>query len=893
MSKTRVLKIFISSPTDVSDVREEVVRQVRKLNDSPDIAAEYQLETMDWKESVPPKVGEEPQAIVHEYTGRSDQADIVICILGQRIGTRLHRGGRFYPSGTLYEFMTTYKARQRSRTNKPVILLYRILRDPMPEASLEDREQAAEVDAFFKQFHGRGSIYTGLYEEYRETADFGTALAKKLKAVIRKEFPRQNNNRIRSLLKRLGANPEVSRTDMIAKVRANWIDGVLQDLTGRVAQPFDLRIRLSDDLGGGTMSAYASGTHESTGDKLRALFDHADHQLLILGKPGAGKTFKLLELTQALLDRAEENPATPIPVVLNLSSWRGPGEPMEDWIISELVSRYQVPRKTARQWVQDDRLTLCLDGLDEITVVGDEPGSDQKDDALRLREDYRRECLQALNRYIGGTVIQVALCCREEEYLATGKKFLTRQGDAEAATIIVEGLTDAQVKKYLNAEGRGLSALRKAVAKDRTLREMAQTPFLLTTMAIAYGDDRDVSVKGILRGGRGGRDARMMDLFEKYVAANFEVAEPDVAGRYNLRQARHYLSVLARRMESGSKLLLVEQLQPDWLTLPCRRLYVALVSLLLILFIFLLVGLPSGWAIGYELARSEQGLARLWSFNFQCLLMVTLCCGGIIAAGFMLTKSWGFGIVLGLTLGAGRAINIGMGHNSHQWLAQGIASAALGSLVLVPVMWLRGHARDRIRLLDRSKMHAGHSLLGVAAAIFAGVCLGAIFGLARGLSFSIALVPIFVLSYGYQSADLQLKTFPNQGTWHSAMAALKTCLLGALIGMSCFGIIYGKFLGTEMGVINTILGLALSAACLGFGGLPLMQHLSLRFALAVCDRAPYRYVHFLNTATQLHLLRQCGGSYMFRHEYVRVYFRDLHRHEEGPGSPLSKRALRK
>jgi hypothetical protein len=77
-----------------------------------------------------------------------------------------------------------------------------------------------------------------------------------------------------------------------------------------------------------------------------------------------------------------------------------------------------------------------------------------------------------------------------------------------------------------------------------------------------------------------------------------------------------------------------------------------------------------------------------------------------------------------------------------------------------------------------------------------------------------------------------------------------------------------------MGVINCILGLALGISSLVFGGMPSIQHLSLRLALALRGRAPLDMVSFLKAASHMHLLRKVGGGFMFQHEYLRSYFRD-------------------
>jgi len=48
------------------------------------------------------------------------------------------------------------------------------------------------------------------------------------------------------------------------------------------------------------------------------LFDEAQHELLILGEPGAGKTTMMLDLARALLEQARTDATVPIPVVFNL-----------------------------------------------------------------------------------------------------------------------------------------------------------------------------------------------------------------------------------------------------------------------------------------------------------------------------------------------------------------------------------------------------------------------------------------------------------------------------------------------------------------------------------------------------------------------------------------------
>ncbi len=102
------------------------------------------------------------------------------------------------------------------------------------------------------------------------------------------------------------------------------------------------------------------------------VFDQAgiDGRLLILGQPGAGKTTMLLELTQKLVERAENNLNEPIPILLSLSSWQNDQQSIKDWIITELNSGkyYKVRKDITLQWLEEGEIIPLLDGLDELAA---------------------------------------------------------------------------------------------------------------------------------------------------------------------------------------------------------------------------------------------------------------------------------------------------------------------------------------------------------------------------------------------------------------------------------------------------------------------------------------------------------------------------------------------
>lgn len=853
------------------EAREEAVRQVQLLNDDPEIAAEFVVNVQRWEERTPPIVGPPPQATVDEYTGRAGEAAIVVCVFGRRFGTEFFYVGRHYQSGTFYEFKAAERARRRRMDCRPLmILLYRLLTDSPPDADDEDAEQAANVEKFFHKLKRDNG---GLWEEYRTPEEFGVALARKLRLVILKEFskPRGGDGLWAAAAAKylgLGLNPEASREDLIKKVRRQWVNRAMVKMTAGATDTFEIKFRANRELLSGTglrRSAPLSGN-------LLELFDCADHQLLILGEQGSGKTFKLLELIGELLERAREIPTLPIPVVFNLSSWRGRGQSIEDWLLSELIEVYRLPRKLAQRWLEDENIVLCLDGLDEITLGRATPEADPDGAVLRLREEHRRDCLRKLNKYVEGTGIWLALCCRTQEYAALGVRLSTRH--TQTPTITIEPLSRFQVKSHLDRHQWELESLQKAMACDRRLREMARTPFLLNAMGVAYSD---TATNVILEDGRGGQPARLWRLLDRYVRQVYKNLNEEAGAGYSLQKFQRYLRILALSMEEGGpKHILVEQLQPDdWLpTRFGRVLYRVTVSLLLLLFMAIVVGLPSGAAIGFEWwwERSDFWLG-LWK-GAECAAYTTLCTGGLVAVGFALTRRWGFGVACGLALGAARTLIIGMGpkENWPQAHFEGVVTAAAGVAVLVPLMKHLCHARDCIRPIEVRRWNARRTIFGAIVGLLVGLVFRMLLGSAPGLSFGFMLAPIFALIFGYVVVGTEVKVEPNQGIRQSAATALKSAFFCAIAGMCIVGTCYGVVRGLGQEIVNIILGLTAAAASLELGAKPFMQHLGLRMVIAAYGRLPLRLVAFLEASCDLNLLRRMGGGYMFGHEYLREYF---------------------
>lgn len=185
-------------------------------------------------------------------------------------------------------------------------------------------------------------------------------------------------------------------------------------------------------------------------------------RLLILGNPGSGKTTTLLELAQALVERAQQQLDYPILLLFNLSSWKDDKQSMRDWLVAELKSKYGVRADIGKKWLDDRKLLPMLDGLDELEASRQEP------------------CVQAINKLLTGEnpPLYLVVCSRNEEY-ANYKTRLNLNG-----AICLQALTEDQIQDYLTKVKH--AELWHTISNDLVLLELVRAPLLLSITILAY-----------------------------------------------------------------------------------------------------------------------------------------------------------------------------------------------------------------------------------------------------------------------------------------------------------------------------------------------------------------------------------------------------------------------
>src|SRR5262249_49853265 len=128
-----------------------------------------------------------------------------------------------------------------------------------------------------------------------------------------------------------------------------------------------------------------------------------------------------------------------------------------------------------------------------------------------------------------------------------------------------------------------------ALRNDAVLREMLDTPLMLSIVALAYAEKSAVDVQAAET-----PDERWQHLFDAYIAAMFKRRK---ATSYAEQQATHWLSWLAKQIVHHSQTVYyIERMQPDWLAQHQRRHYVHTFRLLSGLIFGLLGGLFLGLA---------------------------------------------------------------------------------------------------------------------------------------------------------------------------------------------------------------------------------------------------------------------------------------------------------
>jgi Flp pilus assembly protein TadD len=188
--------------------------------------------------------------------------------------------------------------------------------------------------------------------------------------------------------------------------------------------------------------------------------------LVLVGAPGAGKTFTARWIVTTLLDQAVVDDG-PLAERFLLSRWDG--APLTEWLPREWARRreYRLGVAEAAELVADPSVVLVLDGLDEVPNA------------------QRQACADAINAFVDGHPhVRLVVCCRNREYRALAQRIESRRvrwiASLDLATVA------AFVAEHAPASW---DRVRRALAGDQALRSLLNTPLLLVAALRAFRDD--------------------------------------------------------------------------------------------------------------------------------------------------------------------------------------------------------------------------------------------------------------------------------------------------------------------------------------------------------------------------------------------------------------------
>ena len=652
-----------------------------------------------------------------------------------------------------------------------------------------------------------------------------------------------------------------NRQALLNRVQQDWIEGVLdQSLRGQVMISLGLEeqpqaLACSWDL------SLESGTNqrrplpEST--KIIDVYNRlgAGCTLLLLGEPGAGKTTTLLTLAKTLISSAQTDVNQLIPVVLNLSAWASRKEDFRSWLRLELKTKYRVPSKISRQWIEDQELLLLLDGLDEVAST------------------YRDSCIQSLNRFSQETGIDLVVCCRARDYADC------RHQLAFQTTLYLRPLSLQQVNVALTSAGEPLKALQRMVETQSVWQELAQSPLMLNIMMLTY---QGVALVDLPQGDD--INSHRHRIFATYLHRMFQRRRAAIL--YPANQVIKQLAWLAQRMQRSSQsVFLLEAIQPNWLNNGRDRLTfeVTVRAVLWMLWGGLHLGLIAGhgfdkstfgWSdfavwggygifsgMGYGLLSGidQHWLPRHWCWGINSILAA-------VVFGLLFSQV-GHSIAIAETIAEpGQAIDL-----SQATIAWGISYGVIYGGISLLIDWKLSQPIQPMQALRWS----GRKGL-IASGLGAVVSLALIFGPKVGVLQSLVFGTMVVVAGGFDKRNTvdNQNTFPNQGITQ----ALKNAgLLFGIIGLTT-AILMLLLEPWVSAVVNGLLfGVAVAMLV---AGITATKHYVLRALFALRGHAPWRYRRFLDYGVQLIFLRRVGGGYIFIHRLLLEYLAS-HAHEAG------------
>lgn len=554
--------------------------------------------------------------------------------------------------------------------------------------------------------------------------------------------------------------------------------------------------------------------------------------LLILGEPGSGKTIALLQLAQRIIERTERDLSQPIPVVFNLSSWAKKQQKIEEWLIEELSEKYQVSKFLSKSWIEQEKLILLLDGLDEV------------------KAEHRNKCVFALNIFIATHgMTDIVVCSRIKDYETLTEKLQL------SSAICLQPLSSRQVYGFLEKVGNSLAGLKTLLQQDAKLEKFAKTPLILNIMSLAY---QGVPEEDLLLQ-LGATENYYQSLWNIYIEKMFKRKKG--SAKYTKDKVQHWLSWLAKQMRQESRtVFLIEKMQPTWLNNRwekviyrfCCFILSFILGLTNVGFFGLATVLLTKWLVNQEQLNLKTEYIDFTKETISTYIVAFTLFYGLFCLIY-------YGLTFGILKSKLREIKLyektrivfkELIINIFKNFKKNCLELFVGIICAALIFWL-------IPYLQCLAFKCSKNYILITKEIMIYGC---------------GLACIFALDSGRINREIQHKTFPNQGIKNTFL----NCFYVWLIGLLCFDFFYGfiaSFLYNSRIEYNLIYGLYFGSVIgfiglMKYGGSSLIEHFVLRGILCLNGGIPWIYDRFLDYASERLVLKKVGGGYVFYHRML-------------------------
>ncbi|MCH7859724.1 MAG: DUF4062 domain-containing protein [Candidatus Marinimicrobia bacterium] len=198
-----VIRVFISSPSDVADERATVSEIIEEINKIGQKEKTIILQAVLWETDVHPAFSSDSQEVINEQV--SDEYEIFVGIMWSKFGTPTKRA----ESGTVEEFRRAYRRFEKDH-NSVTIMFY--FKDTPIAPSRINTDEIIKIQSFRNELMDKG----GLFKEFKSLDEFKALLRLNLTAMKNEWRSRISPLHIslsQKVQKQVGAEIDVSSTE--------------------------------------------------------------------------------------------------------------------------------------------------------------------------------------------------------------------------------------------------------------------------------------------------------------------------------------------------------------------------------------------------------------------------------------------------------------------------------------------------------------------------------------------------------------------------------------------------------------------------------------------------------------------------------------------------------